>query len=46
MSTTNALASVASAKHTERASFSTPRVPDGVIVHPTALQFSSSRAVI
>jgi hypothetical protein len=43
---TNALASVASPKYIEWASFSTPRVPEGVIAHPSAPQFSSSQAVI
>jgi hypothetical protein len=30
----------------ETASFTTPRVPDGVMAHPSAPQFSSSQAVI
>jgi hypothetical protein len=33
-------------EYIEAASLSTPRVPDGVIAHPSAPQFSSSQAVI
>jgi hypothetical protein len=43
---TKALARVASSKQIDSASFSPPRVPEGVMVHPSAPQFSSSQAVI
>src|SRR5882757_10430660 len=43
---TNALARVASAKKIDTASLRTPRIPDGVMAHPSAPQFSSSQAVI
>ena len=43
---TKALASVASAKWSEIASFSTPRIPEGVIAQASDPQFSSSQAVI
>jgi hypothetical protein len=43
---TKALESVASAKYTDTASLSTPRIPDGVIAQPSEPQFSSSQAVI
>jgi len=33
-------------RNIERASFSTPRVPEGVMVQPSGRQFSSSQAVI
>jgi hypothetical protein len=43
---TNAFARVTSAKEIETASPSTPRIPDGVISHPSEPQFSSSQASI
>jgi hypothetical protein len=43
---TKALASVASVKQIARTSFTTPRVLDGVEVHPSAPQFASSHAFI
>jgi hypothetical protein len=39
------MASVASAKYIEIASFSTPRIPEGVFARPSAPQFSSNQAV-
>jgi hypothetical protein len=43
---TKALASVASAKQIARALFTTPRVLDGIEIHPSAPQLASNHAFI